>query len=176
MVLPPVKMFDASQPPASAPPGYSAVAGYIGGDTPHVWTESEWQRFEKLHKLPIWVRSDPASVNAEADAFGALQRLYELRVPRGITVVMDLETAVDGAYVHKFHSVMNWAGFYAWVYGSAATVFNNPAADGYWVADWAGKGPFMYQHRMVKATQYATGAGYDSSLVLHWQYDWRLWK
>jgi hypothetical protein len=176
MVLPPVKMFDASQPPASAPPGYRAVAGYIGGDTPHVWTEAEWRRFGTLHKLPIWVRSDPESVDAEADAFGALERLYELRVPRGITVVMDLETAVDTGYVHKFHSVMRWAGFYAWVYGSASTVFKNPAADGYWVADWAGIGPFMYRHHMVKATQYTNGTQYDSSLVKHWQYDWRLWK
>ena len=176
MVLPPVQMFDASQPPASAPPGYSAVAGYIGGDTPHVWTDAEWQRFGNLHKLPIWVRSNPASVNAEADAFGALERLYQLSVPRGITVALDLEAAVDPSYVNKFQSVMNWAGLYAWVYGSAATVFNNPPADGYWVADWAGRGPFMYQHHMVKATQYATGAQYDSSLVLHWQYDWRLWQ
>jgi hypothetical protein len=50
MVLPPVKMFDASTPPASAPPGYRAVAGYIGGDTPHVWTGAEWRRFGKLRK------------------------------------------------------------------------------------------------------------------------------
>ena len=176
MVLPPVKMFDASEPPASAPAGYRVVAGYIGGDTPHVWTEAEWRRFGRLHKLPIWVRSNPREVNAEADAFGALQRLYELRAPRGITVAIDLETAVDAPYVRKFHSVMRWAGFHVWVYGSASTVFGNPAVDGYWVADWAGKGPFMYPHRMVKATQYANGPNYDSSLVKHWQYDWRLWR
>jgi len=176
MVLPPVKMFDASVPPASAPAGYRAVAGYIGGDTPHVWTEAEWRRFEQLHKLPIWVRSNPTQVDAEADAFGALQRLYQLRVPRGITVAIDLETAVDSGYVRRFHSVMRWAGFYAWVYGSASTVFGNPSADGYWVADYAGKGPFLYPHRFVKATQYDNGPNYDSSLVKHWQYDWRLWE
>jgi hypothetical protein len=55
MVLPPVKMFDARVPPASAPAGYRAVAGYIGGDTPHVWTDDEWKRFGSLPKLPIWV-------------------------------------------------------------------------------------------------------------------------
>ncbi len=130
MVLPPVKMFDASVPPASAPAGYRAVAGYIGGDTPHVWTKAEWRRFDQLPKLPIWVR----------------------------------------------HSVMRWAGFYAWVYGSASTVFGNPSADGYWVADYAGIGPFLYPHRFVKATQYDNGPNYDSSLVKHWQYDWRLWE
>ena len=176
MVLRPRKMFDASQPPASAPPGYSAVAGYIGGDTPHVWTGAEWRRFGKLRKLPIWVRSNPSQVNAEGDAFGALERLFELRVPRGTTVAVDLETSVDGDYVRTFRRVMRWAGFYAWVYGSASTVFRNPPADGYWVADYAGRGPFMYRHKMVKATQYANGQHYDSSLVKFWQYYWRLWK
>ena len=176
MVLPPVKMFDASTPPASAPGGYRAVAGYIGGDTPHVWTDAEWKRFHALRKLPIWVRSDPTAVDAKTDAFAALEGLYALRVPRGITVALDLETAVDGAYVNVFHSVMRWAGFYVWVYGSASTVFGNPAADGYWVADYAGKGPFMYDHQMVKGTQYANGSHYDSSLVKYWQYYWRLWK
>jgi hypothetical protein len=44
------------------------------------------------------------------------------------------------------------------------------------VADYAGKGPFMYQHKMVKATQYDNGPNYDSSLIKYWQYFWRLWK
>ena len=172
MVLPPVKMFDASTPPATAPAGYRAVAGYIGGDTPHVWTDAEWHRFRGMRKLPIWVRSDPANV----DAFAALQRLFELNIPRGVTIALDLETAVDFEYVRMFHRVMKWAGFFVWVYGSASTVFDNPHADGYWVADYAGKGPFMYPHAMVKATQYEAGATYDSSLVKYWQYYWRLWK
>jgi len=34
----------------------------------------------------------------------------------------------------------------------------------------------MYSHSMVKATQYVSGPNYDSSLVLYWQYYWRLWK
>ena len=69
----------------------------------------------------------PRAVNAVADAFAALERLYALRVPRGVTVALDLETAVDGGYVRTFHWVMRWAGFYVWVYGSASTVFGNPA-------------------------------------------------
>ena len=97
MVLPPVKMFDASSPPASAPHGYRAVAGYIGGDTPHVWTDAEWRRFGSLRKLPIWVRSNPAQVDAEADSFAALERLFELKIPRGTTVALDLETALAEA-------------------------------------------------------------------------------
>jgi len=152
------------------------VAGYLGGDTPHIWTDAEWKRFGSLRKLPIWVRSDPGAVNAEADAFAALEGLYGLRVSRGTTIALDLETAVDSGYVNTFHGVMRWAGFYVWVYGSASTVFGNPEADGYWVADYAGRGPFMYPHKMVKATQYVNGTNYDSSLVKFWQYYWRLWK
>ena len=110
MVLPPVKMFDASTPPSSAPSGYRAVAGYIGGDTPHIWTDAEWKRFGRLRKLPIWVRSNPSAVNAQADAFAALERLYQLRVPRGVTIALDLETAVDGGYVGTFHEVMPGPG------------------------------------------------------------------
>jgi hypothetical protein len=34
----------------------------------------------------------------------------------------------------------------------------------------------MYPHRLVKATRYANRPHYDSSLIKHWQYDWRLWK
>src|SRR5258707_6133543 len=99
MVLPPVKMFDASVPPASAPAGYRAVAGYIGGDTPHVWTEAEWRRFAQLHQLPIWVRSNPTQVDAQADPFRAPQPLYPLRVPPRITVAIDLAAALDACHV-----------------------------------------------------------------------------
>jgi hypothetical protein len=55
-------------------------------------------------------------------------------------------------------------------------VFKNPPGDGCWVADYAGKGPFMYDHPLVKATQYVSGTHNDSSLVKYWQYYWRLWK
>src|SRR5258706_15218366 len=81
MVLPPVKMFDASVPPASAPAGYRAVAGYIGGDTPHVWTKAEWRRFDQLPQLPIWGRSNPTQADAEAHPFRAPRRPSPPRVP-----------------------------------------------------------------------------------------------
>ena len=96
MVLPPVKMFDASTPPSSAPPGYHAVAGYIGGDTPHVWTDAEWKRFGRLRKLPIWVRSDPAAVNAEADPFSLFIRLASIEI---IAEAVSVEFLASKAFV-----------------------------------------------------------------------------
>ena len=44
-------MWDASTPPASVPGGpWDAAAGYIGGDTPHIWTVAEWRHLGGLAK------------------------------------------------------------------------------------------------------------------------------
>jgi hypothetical protein len=169
-----LKMFDASTPPGSAPAGFDIAAGYIGGDTPHVWTATEWNRYRHLLKLPIYVRSNPGT-SGQADAFQALERLYELSVPTDMRVALDLETRIAPEYVHDFNSVMAWAGYRLWIYGSASTVFQNPACNGYWVADYAGKGPFMYPHAMVRATQWTDGPVIDQSLVTGYK-PARFWK
>src|SRR6202030_1784840 len=57
------RMFDAAYPPQRPYPGCQAVAGYIGGNTPHVWTRDEWRRFGGLVQFPIWTgyaEADPA--------------------------------------------------------------------------------------------------------------------
>jgi hypothetical protein len=43
------------------------------------------------------------------------------------------------------------------------------------VAEFAEKGPFMYNHRHVRATQYASGPEYDSSTVRDWTYNSGPW-
>jgi len=86
-------------------------------------------------------------------------------VPPGKRIALDLEMLVAPAYVHDFHAVMAHYLYRVWVYGSASVVFGNPACEGYWVADYAGKGPFMYAHSMVVATQWTDGAEYDQSEV-----------
>ena len=77
-------MWDASTPPAVLPPGFDAAAGYIGGDTPHVWTGAEWMRLGSLPKLPIWVQSGPQAVHAEAEAGAALRQLYRIGARPGL--------------------------------------------------------------------------------------------
>jgi hypothetical protein len=166
-------MFDAAFPPAKAPAGYSAVAGYIGGDTPHVWSHEEWARFGSLRKLPIYVRSSGG--NAVADATSALISLYSLGVPKNKAMALDLETQVNPSFVNEFVGIMNWVGYKVWVYGSASTVFKNPPGNGYWVADYTGS-PFMYNHAKVRATQYASNQSIDSSLIKTWQYTFGMWK
>ena len=167
---------DASRPPAELPKGYSVIAGYIGGPTPYVWTREDWARFGKVRKLPILVASIAAGGKPQpvGEAFGALRTLYDLGVPQGSPLVLDMEEAVNRSYVNTINRVMRWGGYRVWVYGSADTVFGNPPCSGYWVADYAGRGPFMFQHSYVRATQYANAPAYDSSVIKWWQYQFRV--
>lgn len=167
-------MFDASTPPESAPIGYKAVAGYIGGDTPHVWSRAEWKRFSNLRKLPIFVRSN-LGANGQDDAVMALQRLYQIGCPPGSRVAWDMETSVQVDYLLDVFKVMRFFGYYVWVYGSASTVFSNPVCNGYWVADFKDGSPFMYPIRSARATQYKPGQVFDSSTIRAWQLR-HLWK
>ena len=169
-------MWDASTPPATLPPGFDAAAGYLGGDTPHVWTAAEWRRVGKLAKLPIWVRSDPGGAEqGSAEAGNVLHRLYLLGARPGCTVALDLETAVAAPYVKAFHSVLSFFGYHVWVYGSRTTVFGNPPCDGYWVADYTGT-PHFPAGNAVRACQWQSGPDVDRSVVRWWQWRNRLWR
>ncbi|MGH9436820.1 MAG: hypothetical protein ACRD22_02755 [Terriglobia bacterium] len=172
----PQQGFDASNPPVSVPSGKSWVAGYIGGDTPHVWTSGEWSRFRRIAKLPVYVCSDPGQANPTNDAFAALRSLYDLGVPKGKTLALDLETAVSPSYVKRFYRVIRWGGYWLWIYGSADFVFANPVCSGYWVADFNGVSNRLYPHKGVVASQYASGSVYDSDVTTWWQRTHRLWR
>lgn len=145
-----------------------AVAGYYGGPGEyHQWTASDWKRFAKHKKLPIWVAAE-GDKNGTEDGRAAVAALKALGVPKHVWTALDMETMVDRTYVEAFGKELHDAGYKVWVYGSASTVFGNPALDGYWVADYAGKGPFMYAppaKQEVRSTQYASGPDYDSSTV-----------
>ena len=168
-------MWDASTPPAVQPPGFDAAAGYIGGDTPHVWTRTEWDRLGKTPKLPIWVRSDPASSTGRADALAALGQLQHIGAPPGCTVALDLETAIAPGFVTAFGIVMRFFGYHVWVYGSRSTVFSNPPLDGYWVADYTNI-PHFAAGNGVRATQWEEGTIFDPSVIRYWQWRNRLWR
>ncbi len=141
-------MIDVSNPTAAGvtkmPDGYVAVAGYIGGDTPHVWTEAEWGYFGGWRKLPIWTRTaDNSAQDGTSDGWAAIQALKAVGVPargagQGSPVALDLETYQDPAYVSAFAEVLEWAGFPVYPYGSASTLRGNPQCWGYWAADWTG--------------------------------------
>jgi hypothetical protein len=132
------RMFDAAYPPPSAFPGCQAVAGYIGGNTPHVWTLDEWRRFASLVQFPIWtgyLEADPAGHGQQCAA--AMHQLgWNPGSPNRRAVILDEETQVDKAWLDAFAAEIWNGGYQTYVYGSLATVLGNPPKEGYLVADW----------------------------------------
>jgi hypothetical protein len=164
-----ISMIDASEP-LTTRPASSVVAGYIGGNTPHVWTKAQWNSFTGRKRLPIYV-ADAAQKGAaagEIDAWDALHALLSNNVPISTRVVYDMEAVVDAPKVQAFANILNHFGYEVWVYGSKDFVFGNPKCNGYWVADFTGKS-HMAAGKNVRATQYAPNVdGYDLSVVKTW--------
>lgn len=134
-------MFDASSPPSSPYPGSHAVAGYIGGMTPHEWDAAEWQPFSQLAQFPIWV-DDPAvsaAVQGETAARRALAFGWTaLGVPRR-AVVYDIETERAPARVDDFANSVWAAGYETVVYGSESTLLASKPKEGRWIALYNGQ-------------------------------------
>ena len=158
------RMWDAAFPPAN-PPRWEAVAGYIGGNTPHVWTAAEWARQPARFRLPIFVRSHDG--DPKADAAFSVRWLKGHGVPKGVTLALDYETRVDAAYLKAFDRTVVAAGWKVMVYGSRRTVLQNPKpSGGYWDAQWTN---VPHLNPGSAATQYGgdvtLGRPYDASLV-----------
>jgi hypothetical protein len=158
------RMWDAAYPPTS-PPKWEVVAGYIGGNTPHVWTAAEWSRQTARYRLPIFVRSTGG--DAAADAAFCVSWLRGHSVPKGVTLALDFETRVDAGYLEAFDSAVGGAGWKVMVYGTRRTVLQNPKpSGGYWDAQWTNE---PHLNAGSAATQYGgdttLGQPWDASLV-----------
>lgn len=129
-------MYDASVPPPS-PPNWHVAGGYIGGDTPHVWSREEWRAQPAPYLLPIWTASNRADTPEAAgqDAWEIISSLELLGVPRGATVAIDTETTVYNVYLQALSDFLG-----PWVvmnYGSLSYVTRNPlTTGGRWAAKW----------------------------------------
>ena len=153
--------YDASTPEPDGIPGTDTVLIYCGGDTPHDWTNAEIDEQPERYRLPTWVRSDPAGDSA-TDAASFISWLQVHGVPKSTSVVLDLETAVDPAYVSRFGALLNAAGYFVLPYGSTSTIKMNPVLNGYFVAEPGATG--MYPGSV--ATQFAYRGSYDLSWIL----------
>ncbi len=126
---------DAAYPPPGGkyPPEVKVGAFYIGGDTPHVWTTDEITEMATTvdYLLPVYVRSNPGNVSAQADAADALSRLAVVGAPATCLVALDIETSDDPAYVAEFKTSMGQHPVV--VYGSAGNLFQ-ASTPPYWVA------------------------------------------
>src|SRR6266545_760209 len=158
------RMFDSAFPPTN-PPAWEVVAGYCGGNTPHVWTDQEWAAQKARWRLPIFTRSTGG--DPDADAAAAVRWLRAHGVPPGCCVALDYETRIDAGYLRVFDWIVGQAGYLTMVYGTRRTVVQNPRpSGGYWVAEWNGT-PHLYPGSA--ATQWSGsgpfGGAYDPNLV-----------
>lgn len=155
--------YDAAYPPTS-PPTADGVCFYIGGDTPHVWTDAEIAAQHYRFRLPVFVRSNPQNASATGDVADAVTRLRHLRAPAGSLVAWDVEMAVDSQYIFDVHHALTMAGYTLIVYGSQSTVLRNDNPDGlYWGADWTGV-PHLAGHNAM--TQFVSFKTYDVSVAV----------
>jgi hypothetical protein len=166
-------MYDAAYPPKN-PPHWHVAAGYIGGDTPHVWTKAEWDAQWSPRRLPIWTasnRSDDAGAAAN-DAGAILAKLRELGVPPGSSVALDTEMRIYTAYVAALNGLLGQHHYPLIQYGSLSVILKNPkTSGGRWSADWTGwAGDLHLDHGSgIVATQRASadqmGTKYDASVI-----------
>lgn len=163
------KVFDASTPPQSAPPGAEGVLGYIGrpGFTPHVWTAGEWDRFDHLVQFPAWLPD--LNHDAQLDAMMAVAAAKDLGwaafepEPHTRLILFDGETSQIPAWYERWAAEVASGGFFAVDYGSLSTVFGNAAYD-VWAADWNGF-PQLEPGQTVHGDQYAAGIAWQGTRV-----------
>src|SRR5579862_947840 len=183
MLRNPWLMHDSAIPPSKPLDGFHAVAGYIGGDTPHVWTPKEWKRFRGFPKLPIYVNnlSPDSYQDGKTDAFKAMEQLLLIGCKPGHPVAYDLETAIVPMRVQGFATAKRFFGYDVWAYGSLDFIFKikfrNPS---YWPADYT-PNP-SWPSRDSRALQFkadvpvAGEPNIDISWVRWWQVKFRMWK
>jgi len=172
------RCFDAAYPPATPPPGCSAVLGYIGGSrATNIWKPALWLPFQHLRQFPCWV---PAMTDAPAEAGTfACRAARELGWAPNDTnvgprvIVCDLETIEDPSWYRLWSGAVVGGGFTPVAYGSLSTIFANRAAS-VWVAAWDGKqdlpgGTTVHGHQYAADQPYG-GTEVDYSVVDEWLY------
>jgi hypothetical protein len=159
-------MIDSAFPLRAPPPGgwRDIILIYAGGDTVHAWTTAEILGMPARYRWPCWVRSNPGQVNAAADATAFIIWLRSHGVPRGTCVILDLETAVNTAYVNTFNLALRAAGYKVTKYGSTSTIFQNPKTDGGTFVAAPGADVLTTVGDTV-ARQYGFEGSYDLSIV-----------
>jgi hypothetical protein len=160
------RMFDAAHPPTIAYPGCQAAAGYIGGNTPHVWTAEEWQRFDHLYQFAIWTGAGRTDGKADGIAAAAAMRKLGFRPfdTNRRHVWLDMEGQANAGYVNAFAAEV-WAGGYqTGIYEDMAAVGGNPVKEGVWLADWNGQATIPPEANVV-AHQYLGNVAWDGTQV-----------
>jgi hypothetical protein len=155
--------YDAAYPPAD-PPADQVVFGYLGGDTPNVWTPAEWAAQKARYRVGIWTRSDPVgAAQGTTEGRAAVAAWRALGADGGTLLVLDLETAVNAAYVTAFDAEIVAGGCKVAAYGSTATLFKNPRPSGGFFPASITDTAHLYPGTLL--TQYAFESGWDDDEV-----------
>lgn len=136
--------FDLSKLPADV----HAVAGYVYGDTPHIWSLTEVQAVRATGRewWPIYTAPSTGQILSAVGGSAAGQIMCRKLVPYGVDsntpVFLDIENGTWNAspsgamaYLNSWKSVMSLNGYqnhYGYVPWSAQTD---------WVANWTGQSP-----------------------------------
>jgi hypothetical protein len=140
---------DSAYPPATYPTSFNGkpLSGwmvYIGGNTPHPWTDAEIEHLKSQpwcrYIVPVFTRSNPTAsgVSATADADEAIAWSRAHGQTPGTKILWDGETAVASAYYTAVDQrLQSQAGLHEILYGSKATVVKNARpSGGYDEAAW----------------------------------------
>lgn len=159
------EMYDASTPPAR-PPAVPVAAFYIGGDTPHVWTDEEISASPATYGLPIYVH-DGVGGDASAAASQVIAWLEAHQWEKGAAVAIDTEATIEQAWIADLDAIVHAAGWPVLDYQSKGPAPSNPlTSGGRWIASWDGVAE-LYPGSVAK--QYASagmlGTDYDLSVI-----------
>lgn len=160
--------FDASVPPTKPYPGTEIVCGYIGGDTPHVWTAKEWNAVTDngaTRMLPIYVRSNFSGFDPGVEARKAATAAHSLGwSPHiGRLIVLDSEEETDVAWIRAFGGALIRDGFHAVDYRSISVLIAHPSGLVEWAADFSL--PPMPSSQNQSGFQYAADIPWDNTKV-----------
>jgi hypothetical protein len=164
------RMFDASRPPSKPFPNTTGVAGYIGGNTPHVWTVDEWNDASnngEHRMLPIWVGFHEDA--PEEHAREAWKKAVDLGWAqyRHRYIALDME---DDTHDHKwcqiFAGILHENGFKTLEYRSLSAILVDPtpALIDNWVAHW-NVNPNLSEAPRTEAFQYTNDVPFDNTVV-----------
>jgi hypothetical protein len=164
-------MFDAAFPPSKAYPGTRAVAGYIGGNTPHVWTADEWNKASdggNLAQLPIWVgyqENDPVQHAQDAAAKAVALGWTAHHPSEWRAIVLDVEAEPIGeTWLQAFGEELQDQGFLCWPYMSASVLGQDPPGYSIWLPTFNGVQQIPAIHNVV-AAQYQPNVQFDGTQV-----------
>jgi hypothetical protein len=150
-------MIDAAWPPLGTGVKCDIINRYIGGGTPHVWTQSEtdqmMQETGARGILPNFVRVPPTTRDPRAEAAWCVKWMQDHGQPRGTLIALDYETAVS-TWQEEFDKIIVDGGYRMVLYGSRSTLFQNKRpSGGYWPAHWNNT-PHLCPEAGVAMTQY----------------------